>query len=82
MLTMVTSAPCRLLQRLLKALGLLDTVHYINGPEVLPAPLSKAEEEKVFIELSAGESTARKTLIVHNLRLDVYKRQRHGARLV
>ncbi|PWM37575.1 MAG: RNA polymerase sporulation sigma factor SigE [Clostridiales bacterium] len=72
MLTMVTSAPCRLLQRLLKALGLLDTVHYINGPEVLPAPLSKAEEEKVFIELSAGESTARKTLIVHNLRLVVY----------
>ncbi|WP_242942115.1 RNA polymerase sporulation sigma factor SigE [Provencibacterium massiliense] len=69
---MVTSAPCRLLQRLLKALGLLDTVHYINGPEVLPAPLSKAEEEKVFIELSAGESTARKTLIVHNLRLVVY----------
>ncbi|TCL43563.1 RNA polymerase sporulation-specific sigma factor [Harryflintia acetispora] len=72
MLTMVTSAPRRLLQRLLKALGLLDTVHYINGPEVLPAPLSKAEEEKVFIELSAGESTARKTLIVHNLRLVVY----------
>lgn len=72
MLTMVTSVPCRLLQRLLKALGLLDTVHYINGPEVLPAPLSKAEEEKVFIELSAGESTARKTLIVHNLRLVVY----------
>ena len=72
MLTMVMSAPCRLLQRLLKALGLLDTVHYINGPEVLPAPLSKAEEEKVFIELSAGESTARKTLIVHNLRLVVY----------
>ncbi|WP_132084541.1 RNA polymerase sporulation sigma factor SigE [Harryflintia acetispora] len=69
---MVTSAPRRLLQRLLKALGLLDTVHYINGPEVLPAPLSKAEEEKVFIELSAGESTARKTLIVHNLRLVVY----------
>lgn len=72
MLTMVTSAPRRLLGRLLKALGLLDTVHYINGPEVLPAPLSKAEEEKVFIELSAGESTARKTLIVHNLRLVVY----------
>ena len=72
MLTMVTSAPRRLLQRLLKALGLLDTVHYINGPEVLPAPLSNAEEEKVFIELSAGESTARKTLIVHNLRLVVY----------
>lgn len=61
------------LQRLLSALGLLDEIHYINGPEVLPAPLSKSEEEKVFAELGGfSGSGARKKLIVHNLRLVVY----------
>lgn len=58
---------------ILKKLHLYDTVHYINGPEILPAPLSKAEEEKVFAQLSeSGAGTARKELIIHNLRLVVY----------
>lgn len=60
--------------RLLRLFGLCDEIHYINGPEVLPAPLSKTEEERVFAEL--GQKThaegARKTLIIHNLRLVVY----------
>ncbi|MCI8441783.1 MAG: RNA polymerase sporulation sigma factor SigE [Provencibacterium sp.] len=65
--------PFSWLERLLCALKLSNELHYINGPEVLPAPLSKLEEEKVFAQLAQEDSSpARKTLIVHNLRLVVY----------
>lgn len=47
-------------------------IEYITGPETLPEPLSKAEEEKLMIRLSAGDTSVRETLIVHNLRLVVY----------
>lgn len=73
MLAMVKGNPPRWAVKILRLLGLLDSVHYINGPEVLPAPLSKSEEERAFREL--GEETAssaKRTLIVHNLRLVVY----------
>jgi len=60
-----------------RLLGLLlgqqeDGVFYINGPETLPAPLSREEEEKVFTLLESDTAEARKELIVHNLRLVVY----------
>ena len=45
---------------------------YINGPESLPPPLSKEEEERTFAQLEAGSRAARQTLIEHNLRLVVY----------
>lgn len=46
-------------------------VYYINGPEVLPPPLSKEEEDEI---LSAPELTlaGRDKLVEHNLRLVVY----------
>lgn len=47
-------------------------VHYINGSEQLPAPLSKEEEEAAFRLMATDCDTARETLIVHNLRLVVY----------
>ena len=47
-------------------------VHYINGPETLPEPLSKAQEEALLKRLAAGETEVREDLIVHNLRLVVY----------
>ncbi len=47
-------------------------IHYINGPETLPPPLSKEEEIIVFTKLEANEQGARDTLVVHNLRLVVY----------
>ena len=47
-------------------------VFYINGPETLPAPLSREEEEKVFTLLENDTAKAREELIVHNLRLVVY----------
>ncbi len=49
-----------------------DYSYYINGPEVLPAPLSKEEEKIVFEGLSSGKQKYRDLLVVHNLRLVVY----------
>ncbi|MBQ8358169.1 MAG: RNA polymerase sporulation sigma factor SigE [Clostridia bacterium] len=46
-------------------------VYYINGPDVLPAPLSREEESEALSRLPEDES-ARATLIEHNLRLVVY----------
>lgn len=46
--------------------------YYINGPETLPPPLTKEEEETVMQELRAGNDAHRELLITHNLRLVVY----------
>ena len=46
-------------------------VYYVNGPEVLPPPLSR-EEEAQIIERLEGDEEARQVLIEHNLRLVVY----------
>lgn len=46
--------------------------HYINGPQTLPPPLSKEEEETILSELMQGNETHRDLLIIHNLRLVVY----------
>lgn len=45
---------------------------YINGPETLPPPLTKEEEETIMIQLREGDETNRELLITHNLRLVVY----------
>lgn len=46
-------------------------VYYINGAEVLPAPLSREEEAALVLRLQTDEY-ARQILIEHNLRLVVY----------
>ena len=46
-------------------------IYYINGPEVLPAPLSRDEEAEVIDRLKFDED-AKQILIEHNLRLVVY----------
>ncbi len=56
----------------LEKLGLINTIHYINGPQALPAPLNKEEEKIIFQKLETDPHFARETLIVHNLRLVVY----------
>ena len=58
--------------RLLENMGFVSPVHYINGPETLPPPLTKDEERVVFQKLSEKDPWARDQLIVHNLRLVVY----------
>ena len=47
-------------------------IHYINGSEQLPAPLTKDEEEAAFKLMETDFDKARDMLIVHNLRLVVY----------
>ena len=47
-------------------------IHYINGYDILPAPLKKDEEREIFERIEAGDESAREPLIVHNLRLVVY----------
>ena len=47
-------------------------VFYINGPQTLPAPLSKKDEAQLLDKIVQGDETAREPLIVHNLRLVVY----------
>lgn len=46
--------------------------YYINGPETLPPPLSKEQEQEIMEELKNGIDTNRELLIIHNLRLVVY----------
>lgn len=45
-------------------------VYYVNGPDVLPPPLTR-EEEMILLERELDEKT-KKHLIEHNLRLVVY----------
>ncbi len=47
-----------------------NEVLYIGGQDVLPAPLSKEEEEHLLGEI--GDDNVKSTLIEHNLRLVVY----------
>ena len=57
---------------LLWRMGLTEAVHYIHGPETLPAPLSREEERVIFIRLEQKDFEARQQLITHNLRLVEY----------
>lgn len=56
----------------LDKLGIISQIHYINGPETLPPPLTKEEEKIVFQKLINHDDEAKEMLIVHNLRLVVY----------
>ncbi len=49
-----------------------NTVFYVNGPETLPPPLTKEEEQSLMEKLGDGDEAVREKLIVHNLRLVVY----------
>ncbi len=57
----------RIVNRLFK-----KNCYYINGPETLPPPLTKEEEETVMRELKEGNDAHRELLITRNLRLVVY----------
>ena len=51
---------------------LTGKVFYVNGSDTLPPPLTRQEEEEVFLRLEGKDPAARKYLIEHNLRLVVY----------
>lgn len=54
--------------------------YYINGPELLPRPLTREEEAEAIAALEAaegGEAAARSLLIEHNLRLVAFIARRY-----
>lgn len=53
------------------------SVHYINGKETLPPPLTKEEEQQTVEAYREGSMEARNCLIEHNLRLVVYVAKRY-----
>ncbi len=59
------------IQRLFVRVGAND-IHYINGSDTLPAPLTPEQERDAFQALEAGDPKAKQLLIEHNLRLVVY----------
>lgn len=59
-------------EQILKILFGENSIYYINGPQKLPPPLSREEEEQIFSLLTKGDKAAAEKLIVHNLRLVVY----------
>ncbi len=61
----------RLIHTLMRAFSPRHGVYYVNGPDVLPAPLD-AESEAAAIARLPFDEGARGLLIEHNLRLVVY----------
>ena len=61
----------RILTRLVGRRQETAGIYYINGPDVLPSPLSHEEEARAIERLGVDEG-AKSLLIEHNLRLVVY----------
>ncbi len=59
-----------LIERIRKAFS--DGSFYVSGPQSLPEPLKKDDEDKLLLRISNGDMSAREPLITHNLRLVVY----------
>jgi len=59
-------------QKIVNFLSVLNGVLYINGPQVLPPPLTARQEAEVFAGIENKDEEAINKLIVHNLRLVVY----------
>lgn len=56
----------------IRELFFASDLDYVSGPDNLPEPLTKQEEEALLKRISEGDNSAREPLIVHNLRLVVY----------
>ncbi len=62
----------KLINLIIRKFKLKKGLYYINSPDVLPPPLTKEEEAKIFLRLEKNDREAEQKLIVHNLRLVVY----------
>ena len=59
-------------KKILKLIKKAEPVHYINGPDILPEPLTTKEEEELYKKMESDPEGVRQELITHNLRLVVY----------
>ncbi len=57
----------------------VDGVHYINGPDTLPPPLSAEEEHQLLIGYDGIDPRVKEVLITRNLRLVVYIAKKYDA---
>lgn len=69
--TEMTSKTTLVIHWLKQILGIDEELFYVNGPQMLPPPLTH-EEESELIERLEHDPEAKKLLIEHNLRLVVY----------
>lgn len=79
-MTAALRCPFRRLQKLAALFGRRRGIYYINGPDVLPQPLSKEEEYVVISTMEqggAGAQEARSLLIERNLRLVAFIARRY-----
>lgn len=53
-------------------MGLFSPIHYINGPDTLPEPLTAEEELHLLERFEEDNERVKEKLIIHNLRLVVY----------
>ena len=56
----------------LRRFGVMVTLDYIHGPDILPAPMDREEEAAVIERYAAGDDSVKSVLITRNLRLVVY----------
>lgn len=61
-----------IISKILLKLGFVKSVHYINGTETLPPPLSINEERELLEKFYTDNEFVKEKLITHNLRLVVY----------
>ena len=57
----------------------INSVHYINGPDVLPPPLTAKEEQELLSSYDGVDKGVKETLITRNLRLVVYISKKYDA---
>ena len=77
---MTLQSPFCWIKKLVAIRGRRRGIHYINGPDVLPQPLSKEEESTVIAVMEEGGSgakEARSLLIERNLRLVAFIARRY-----
>ena len=77
---MTLQSPFCWIKKLVATRGRRRGIHYINGPDVLPQPLSKEEESTVIAIMEDGGSgaeEARSLLIERNLRLVAFIARRY-----
>lgn len=61
-----------IISKLIKLICGHNGIFYVNGPQILPPPLTVRQEKEVFEKLEEKDKEAINKLIVHNLRLVVY----------
>ena len=65
---------------IIKVIAYEEYCCYINGPETLPPPLSKEDEEMIINQIRNGNNENRDMLVTHNLRLVVYIAKKYEAK--